>query len=313
MALIDAASATNRFDPARARGRGSIDLLRSFRTAAALGWKMEANWTDPLLFFIYSVAKPLASAMILVFMLQVIAGPAGQALRPFVIVGSALWSFVVSGVAGLAWAVLDDRERYRMLKYIYVSPSSFPTVLLGRGIARLAVGAMGAGITLVVGVVILDVPFNPTAVNWLLLAIVLTVGAITICALGVSMAAVCLQTRQESWDYPEVVVGALFLVVGAVFPLSVLPLPLQAFGLVSPLTWWIAGVRQALFPGGPSSIGGPGSLWQQVSGTLIPNDLQVVLALLVTGAVVTLGSAILFRVGEARAKDRGLIDRTTGS
>ena len=172
---------------------------------------------------------------------------------------------------------------------------------------------MGAGITLVVGVVILGVPFNPTAVNWLLLAIVLTVGAITICALGVSMAAVCLQTRQESWDYPEVVVGALFLVVGAVFPLSVLPMPLQAFGLVSPLTWWIAGVRQALFPGGPSSIGGPGSLWQQVSGTLIPNDLQVVLALLVTGAVVTLGSAILFRVGEARAKDRGLIDRTTGS
>ena len=313
MALIDTASATNRFDPARARGQGTIDILRSFRTAAALGWKMEANWTDPLLFFIYSVAKPLASAMILVFMLQVIAGPAGQALRPFVIVGSALWSFVVSGVAGLAWAVLDDRERYRMLKYVYVSPSSFLTVLLGRGVARLAVGAMGAGITLVVGVVILGVPFEPATVNWLLLAIVLTLGAITICALGVAMAAVCLQTRQESWDYPEVVVGALFLVVGAVFPLSVLPLPLQAFGLVSPLTWWIAGVRQALFPGGPSSIGGAGSLWQQWSGTLNPSDLQVIVALLLTGAVVTLGAAALFRAGEARAKDRGLIDRTTGS
>ncbi len=313
MALIDAASATNRFDPARVRGRGTIDVLRSFRTAAALGWKMEANWTDPLLFFIYSVAKPLASAMILVFMLQVIAGPAGQALRPFVIVGSALWSFVVSGVAGLAWAVLDDRERYRMLKYVYVSPSSFLTVLLGRGVARLAVGAMGAGITLVVGVIILGVPFQPASVNWLLLVIVLTLGAITICALGVAMAAICLQTRQESWDYPEVVVGALFLVVGAVFPLSVLPLPLQVLGLVSPLTWWIAGVRQALFPGGPSSIGGPGSLWQQWSGTLIPGDLQVVVALLLTGAVVTLGAAVLFRAGEARAKDRGLIDRTTGS
>ena len=90
-------------------------------------------------------------------------------------------------------------------------------------------------------------------------------------------------------------------------------MPLQVFGMVSPLTWWIAGVRQALFPGGPSSIGGAGSLWQQVSGTLNPNDLQVVLALLLTGAVVTLGSAILFRAGEARAKDRGLIDRTTGS
>jgi ABC-2 type transport system permease protein len=303
----------DRFDPARARGRGTVDLLRSFRTAASLGWKMEANWTDPLLFFIYSVAKPVASALILVFMLQVIAGPAGIALRPFVIVGSALWSFVVSGVAGLAWAVLDDRERYRMLKYIYVSPSSFLTILLGRGIARLAVGAMGAGITLAVGVLVLGVPFNLMAVDWPLLVIVLILGVITICALAIVMAAVCLQTRQESWDYPEVVVGALFLVVGAVFPLSVLPQPLQVLGLISPLTWWIAGVRQALFHGGPSSIGGPGSLWHGLSGQLNPNDLQIVFALLVTGAVVTLGSALLFRAGEARAKDRGLIDRTTGS
>ena len=29
---------------------------------------MEANWTDPILFFIYSVAKPIASALILIFM-----------------------------------------------------------------------------------------------------------------------------------------------------------------------------------------------------------------------------------------------------
>jgi len=312
--MIDSTTANELlFDPARAAGGGTRDLVRSFRTAAALGWKMEANWTDPLLFFIYSVAKPLASALILVFMIQVIAGPAGIALRPFVIVGSALWSFVVSGVAGLAWAVLDDRERYRMLKYVYVSPSSFLVVLVGRGVARLAVGAMGAGITLSFGVLLLGVPFQPAEVSWLMLVIVLALGAIAINALGLIMAAVCLQTRQESWDYPEVVVGALFLVVGAVFPLAELPLPLQFFGLIGPLTWWIAGVRQALFPGGPSSIGGPGSLWLQLSGEANPTDLQIVFFLLLTGAVVTLGAAILFRVGEARARDRGLIDRTTGS
>ena len=76
---------------------------------------------------------------------------------------------------------------------------------------------------------------------------------------------------------------------------------------------WIAGVRQALFPGGPSSIGGAGSMWLRVSGELNPNSLQIVLVLLATGAVVTLGSALLFRVGEGRARDRGLIDQTTGS
>ena len=62
------------FDPARTRGRGWVDVRRSFVTAVRLGWQMEANWTDPFLFFIYSVAKPLASALILVVMLEVISG-----------------------------------------------------------------------------------------------------------------------------------------------------------------------------------------------------------------------------------------------
>ena len=43
-------------------------LWQSFRTAAWLGWQIESNWTDPFLFFIYSVVKPLASASILVVM-----------------------------------------------------------------------------------------------------------------------------------------------------------------------------------------------------------------------------------------------------
>ena len=133
------------------RGRaelGARETWRSFRTAAQLGWQMEANWTDPLLFFIYSVAKPVSAALILVVMLDIIGG-AGNDRRTaaFVVVGTALWSFVLAGIAGLAWSVLDDRERYRMLKYVYVSPSDFLVVLLGRGVARIGVGAMGAVIT----------------------------------------------------------------------------------------------------------------------------------------------------------------------
>jgi ABC-type polysaccharide/polyol phosphate export permease len=124
---------------------------------------------------------------------------------------------------------------------------------------------------------------------------------------------VCLQTRQESWSYPDAVAGALLLVSGPIFPLGVLPAPIQAVGLLSPLTWWIAGVRQALFPDGASSIGGQGSLFQQLTGQLVPDALTVVLALLVTGGVGTLAAFAVFRLSEGRAKDRGLLDQTTGS
>lgn len=302
-----------RFDPARTRGNGASDAIRSFRTAAALGWQMEANWTDPVLFFIYSVAKPVSAALILVAMLEVIAGAAGREYRAFVVVGSALWSFVISGIAGLAWSVLDDRERYRMLKYVYVSPSDLIVFLLGRGTARIAVGAMGAAITLAIGVGLLGVRFDPTRIDWALLLVVMALGLNAIVVIGVLLAAICLQTRQEAWSYPEAVAGALFLVSGAVFPLAVLPWPVQAIGLVNPLSWWLEGVRGALFHGSTSSIGGAGSLYAQLTGQSAPEPLTVIVALLATGAVATLGATVVFRFSEHRARDRGLIDQTTGS
>jgi ABC-2 type transport system permease protein len=301
------------FDRSRARRDRPRDVWHAFRTSVGLGWQMEANWTDPFLFFVYSVAKPLSSTFILVVMLDIIAGGADPAYRAFVVVGTALWAVVMGGIAGPAWAVLDDRERYRMLKYVYVSPSEFVAVLIGRGVARLGVGAMGGLITIVVGVLLLGVPFDAAAVDWLLLTIVMVLGLGAVTAVGLLLAAACLQTRQESWSYPEAVAGALFLVSGAVFPLAVLPLPIQALGLLSPLTWWIEGVRHAVFPSGVSSVGGPGSLWTSWTGTDAPDAAAIVLALLATGVLVTLAATGVFRASERRAKDRGLLDRTTGS
>ena len=301
------------FDPSRTEDAGPAAAWRGFRAAVRLGWQMEANWTDPLLFFIYSVAKPVSAALILVVMLQIISGGTDATYRGFVVVGSALWSMVVAGIAGLAWSVLDDRERYRMLKYTNVSPADFMTHLLGRGVARVAVGAMGAAITIAIGILVLGVPFDPAAVDWIALSVVMALGIVAIVAIGVMLAAVCLQTRQESWSYPEAVAGALFLVSGAVFPLAVLPAAVQALGLVNPLTWWIQGVRTAMFPGGVSSIGGPGSLWTQVTGSASPDGTTTVLVLLVTGSLVTLVGTMIFRISERRARDRGLLDRTTGS
>jgi ABC-2 type transport system permease protein len=301
------------FDHARTQGKGAADIRRSFSVAARLGWQMEANWTDPVLFFIYSVAKPLSSALILVLMLEVIGAGGRRDYRAFVVIGSALWSFVLSGISGLAWSVLDDRERYRMLKYVYVSPSDFLVVLLGRGLARVAVGGIGALITLVIGVVLLRVPFDPFTVNWPFLVIVMAAGIGSIVAIGILLAAICLQTRQESWSYPEAVAGAMFLISGAVFPLAVLPAPIQAIGLVTPLTWWIEGVRDALFPGGLTAIGGADSLFGSLTGQDRPDGLLIVGALLATGVVATLAAIAVFRTSDRRAKDRGLLDQTTGS
>ena len=246
-------------------------------------------------------------------MIQIIGGAASDAARTFVILGSALWATVIAGIQGPAWSVLDDRERYRMLKYLAVSPSTLLVMLVGRGGARLAAGAMGTAVALLFSVIVLGLRIDLAAIHWPYLVVVLAVGVAPVVAIGVVLAAICLQTRQESWSYPEAMAGAMFLVTGVVFPLAILPNPVEVLGLINPITWWVEGVRRAVVPTGPSSIGGTGSLWTAVTGTPAPDGAQVLVALLLTGAVVTLAATAIFRSSERRARDLGLLDRTTGS
>lgn len=252
--------------------------------------------------------------LILVVMLEIVAGGAGNpAYRAFVVTGSALWAFVMGGMSGMAWSVLDDRERYRMLKYLTISPEPLLLLLLGRGTARMATAAGAAAITLVFGVLLLGVGFDLSAVDWLLLVPSMVLGLVAIIALGVILAATVLMTRQDAWSYPEAVAGALFLVCGAIFPLTVLPMAIEVIGLVLPLTWWLEGVRRALFPTIVSSVGGEGSLWKSLTGTSVPDRTTLLVLLFLSTMMVTVISIAVYRWSEHRARERGLLDQTTGS
>ena len=97
---------------------------------------------------------------------------------------------------------------------------------------------------------------------------------------------------------------------GGVLVLGMMTAGVLAVGLLSPLSWWIEGVRHAVFPGGLSSIGGPDSLWLAWTGSAAPGPEVIVFALLLTGTLVTLAATGVFRASERRAKDRGLLDTT---
>lgn len=298
---------------AHPEGHGPIDTVRHLRAALVLGWRVESNWADPTLFAIYTVIKPVSSLLLLTFMVQIVGGASDASVRTFVILGSALWALLVAGLAGPAWSVLEDRERYRTLKYLYTSGATLLILLTGRGGARLVTGAMGTLVALIFAVLVLGLRVDVAVIDWPLLVITMLLGLAPVLALGIVLAAVCIQTRQESWNYPDAFAGAMFLVSGVVFPLSILPVPLEVLGLLNPVTWWVAGVRRAVLPSGTSSIGGTGSLWTSVTGSAAPDPLTIVGALFLTGAVTTLVATALFRASERRARDRGLLDRITGS
>jgi len=287
---------TDRAAPVRGITLG--DAWRSFRTAIGLGWAIESNWSDPFLFAVYTLAKPLAAAMILVVMFQVITGGQGTEFLQFMIVGTALWNVVFGVMGGLVQSILEDRERYRMMKYVVVTPSSLFPFLLGRSLARVGTSLVAVALTLGVGVVFLGVRLDP---NLLYLVPATILGFLAVMSLGIFMAGWCLQLRQEAWSYPEAIAGALYLVSGAIFPIDVLPSVIHPIALASPTTWWLEASRRGLLGhGSPGDIG-------------MLSDGVVMLCLAVSTAITVPLALACFSWFMTRARQAGLLDMTTGS
>ncbi len=97
-------------------------LAQILRTSAWLGWQVEANWADPVLFLSYAIAKPLATTLILFFMVRIVSqGNATPDLFRFLFLGNTFFLYVTEVLIGISWTVFRDREDYETLKYIYVA------------------------------------------------------------------------------------------------------------------------------------------------------------------------------------------------
>jgi ABC-2 type transport system permease protein len=232
-------------------------------------------------------------------MFQVITQGGNPEFLQFLIVGSALWNVVFGVMAGLVQSILEDRERYRMIKYVVVTPPSLFPFLLGRSLARVLISFVAVALTLGVGVFFLGVDLD---VSWLYLIPAAVLGVTAVMALGIFMAGWCLQLRQEAWSYPEAIAGALYLVSGAIFPIDYLPPFLQPIAYVMPTTWWLEASRRGLLGHGTpnSDIG------------TVPDGLVMLFLFIGTAVVVPL-ALFAFAWFIRRARQAGLLDMVTGS
>jgi len=275
---------------------------RSFWIATWLGWQIESNWTDPVLFAIYSIIKPLASAAILVVMYGVITGGRfREPIFPYIYLGNAFYIYVGSVMIGISWAVIDDREHYRTLKYIYVAPIFIPFYWLGRGVARFLTGSFAVFITLAAGMLFLHLPLNLAQANWPLFLLSLILGIVVLAFMGLILANVSLLVAHHFFLIGEAVAGALFLFSGAVFPLEVLPSWLRPLGFIMPITYWLELLRRALLPSGVKAFPTFASLSNE-------ELLGIMLGLSVFFGFIAFAS---FKLCDFLARERGLIDRTT--
>ena len=275
------------------------ETLRSFKVATWLGWQIESNWTDPFLFAVYSIVKPLASAGILVVMYGIITnGNFNTPIFPYIYFGNAFYIYVGAVMTGISWAVIEDREHYKTLKYMYIAPIRIPAYWLGRGIARFLSGSLAVVITITFGVLFLHVPLDLARVDWPLFFVSLILGIAMLATLGLILASITLLVAHHFFLIGEAVASALYLFSGAIFPLDVLPAWLRPVGFAIPITYWLELMRRSL----------AGNVAQAFPTLARFSNVQLLGILLGLSVVFGLVSVFVFRYCDYRARERGLID-----
>lgn len=285
--------------------------FRTLGWSAWLGWQIESNWADLRLFVLYLVVKPVCGSLMLVCMFFAAKHATGRVppeFLPYIYVSNACYGLVGTVMFGMSYVVISDRESYRMLKYIFISPAQFQAYFVGRGLARGLEGLVGGAITIGVGLAIPQIRaavrlefFDPL---WLLAF--LAIGAVTLWSAGMILASAMLNMSRSGMFLSEGIAGVVYFLSGVVFPISILPGWLQAVGLCLPTTYWLEGMRRSLTgpppPESPLAMS-PLAAWSNA-------DLAVALG--GTTAVLVVVSQWFYRYSVTRAWKSGRIEETTG-
>jgi ABC-2 type transport system permease protein len=275
-------------------------ILRAVKQAVWVGWKVETNWADPLVFAIYYMIRPVAGLLIVGFMFLIgslATGTVNPSLFAYLFIGNSFFLYAVQIMTTMSMLIHEDRAHYEVLKHIYLAPGSLWWYIFGRalnGVMNASISlllTLGFGVLIFQGLMGIQIPINWLGINVPVLAFGLALGIICFIALGFVLSGMNIMTSKVQFMLTEYVSGILYLFCGVVFTPDILPSWGQAVSNVLPVTYFLKVVRFAV-------VGQTGS-------SLL---MDLLLLVLTTAATVVVGVGVFkFSMHEARRK--GLIDR----
>jgi ABC-2 type transport system permease protein len=246
-------------------------------------------WWD-VAFFLWTVANTLT----IVFIAKGIEATGGQIdvdrVTTTLLVGAVVWAYL-----GIIFEILTETvawERWEgTIEYTFMAPLSRPIHLFGMGAFAIAYGVIRA--VLLFGVVALFFDLDLSQANFAAALIVLLVASISFIGIGMMTAVLPLISPEKGTQLGFIAQGLLLVVSGVYYPVEVLPQWMQWISVISPATYALDGMRDAIIDGdGITAMGD--ELWP----------------LVVIGIVsVPLGLEV-FRRGERYAKRHGKLKRS---
>jgi len=262
-----------------------------------LGGVVERNWYLvkryiwwDVAFFLWTVANTLT----IVFIAEGIEAAGGEIdvnrITTILLIGAVVWAYL-----GIIFEILTETvawERWEgTIEYTFMAPLARPVHLFGMGLFAIAYGIVRAVLLFAVVAAFFDLEL-PTA-NFTAALVVLAIASISFVGIGMMTAVLPLISPEKGTQLGFVAQGMLLVVSGVYYPVSVLPDWMQWLATISPATYALDGIRDAILEGD-----GLTAMWDEIW------------PLLVIGAVsIPLGLEV-FRRGERYAKRHGKLKRS---
>ncbi|MFD7293487.1 ABC transporter permease [Streptomyces sp. NPDC059897] len=163
-----------------------------------------------------------------------------------VVAGFAAYLLFQVGLVTLPQILVTEREEGALLR-LRATPGGIPAYLVAKCLLIVAVSVAMLVLLLASAALLADGPVPQGPAGWLTLAWVTTLGLLAVVPLGAAIGAV-LPNPREALALIMLPVMGLLITSGAVFPLTVLPVPVQQVASVFPLKWMAQGLRSALLP-----------------------------------------------------------------
>ena len=246
-------------------------------------------WWD-IAFFVWTVANTLT----IVFIAKGIEAGGGKIdvneVTTILLVGAVVWAYL-----GIIFEVLTETvawERWEgTIEYTFMAPLSRPIHLFGMGLFAIVYGVIRA--IMLFAVVALFFHLELANANFAAALIVLVVASISFIGIGMMTAVLPLISPEKGTQLGFVAQGILLVVSGVYYPVSVLPEWMQWLAKISPATYALDGIRNAIINGA-----GISAMWPDIWPLILIGIISVPLGLEV------------FRRGERYAKRHGKLKRS---
>jgi ABC-2 type transport system permease protein len=241
-------------------------------------------------FFIWTVANTLT----IVFIAKGVEQSGGtldvNRQTTILLIGGVIWAYL-----GIIFEILTETvawERWEgTIEYTFMAPLSRIVHLAGMGIFAVAYGLLRAALLFSVVAFFFDLEM-PHA-DFLAALVILGVASISFVGIGMMTAVLPLISPEKGTQLGFIAQGMLLVVSGVYYGVEVLPAPMQWLAAISPATYALDGIRDAILDGADL-----GSMWGNIA------------VLLLIGAIsIPLGIAV-FKRGERYAKRHGKLKRS---